>query len=59
MHVIARLIIQMAEGREMEAVRNKSDVDGMEGNMCVRDLWKGENESDAEFMHLKHTDPLE
>lgn len=43
----------------MELVKNKVDVDGLEGNVCVRDLWKGENESDAEFMHLKETDPLE
>lgn len=68
MHVIARLIIhhvrliiQMAEGERqlLETVKNKSDVDSMEGSVCVRDLWKGENESDAEFMHLKDTDPLE
>lgn len=43
----------------MELVKNKVDMDGLEGNVCVRDLWKGENESDAEFMHLKETDPLE
>ena len=63
MHASARdsaLNIQMAEGeKQMESVRNKTDADGMEGNVCVRDLWKGENESDAEFMHLKYTDPLE
>ena len=50
----------MAEGeKQIEPVKNKVDVDGLEGNVCVRDLWKGENESDAEFMHLKETDPLE
>ena len=52
--------MQMAEGeKQMEPARNKTDVDGMEGNICVRDLWKGENEPDAEFMHLKDADPLE
>lgn len=58
--IVRSITIQMAEGeKQMEPVRNKIDVDAMEGSVCVRDLWKGENESDAEFMHLKDTDPLE
>ena len=48
------------EDKRPETLSNKNEVDAIEGNVCVRDLWKGENEPDAEFMHIENTtDPLE